>query len=101
MGDKAEIHAEGAKLIGYHGDERPERAHVIIGSSQLDSASNDIGSAPGAGGCFRAILSESGLGFQGHNGRWLPGSPSWQALSCAAQRAKLGWRTLLSAKERF
>jgi len=73
MGYKVEIHAAGAKLIGYRGDERPERAHVIIIIWQLDSASNDIGFARGADGCLRAILSESGLGFQGHNGRWLPG----------------------------
>jgi hypothetical protein len=31
MGYKVEIHAGGAKLIDYHGDERPERSHVIIG----------------------------------------------------------------------
>jgi len=30
MGYRIEVHAEGAPLIGYHGDERPERAHVII-----------------------------------------------------------------------
>jgi hypothetical protein len=35
------------KLIGYHGDERPERAQVIIRRSQLDSESNDIGFARG------------------------------------------------------
>jgi len=30
MGYRVEVHPNGAPLIGYHGDERPERAHVII-----------------------------------------------------------------------
>src|SRR5947209_15295858 len=43
MGYKVEVHANGAALGGYHGDERRETAHVIIRRAQLDSASNDIG----------------------------------------------------------
>lgn len=58
MGYRIEVHAEGAPLIGYHGDERPERAHVIIRRAQLDNASNDIGFVRGTDGRFRAILSE-------------------------------------------
>src|SRR5215467_4029941 len=58
MGYRVEVHAEGVPLIGYHGDERPERAHVIIRRAQLDSASNDIGFVRGTDGRFRAILSE-------------------------------------------
>lgn len=58
MGYRIEVHAKGAPLIGYHGDERPERAHVIIRRAQLDSASNDIGFVRGTDGRFRAILSE-------------------------------------------
>jgi len=30
MGYLVEVHPNGAALIGYHGDERPERANVII-----------------------------------------------------------------------
>jgi hypothetical protein len=70
MGYKVELHAEDAKLIGYHGDERPERAHVIIRRSQLDSASNDIGFARGADGRFRAILSEYDRSI-GYDDQWL------------------------------
>ena len=47
MGYKVEVHADGAALVGYHGDERREKAHVIIRRAQLDSASNDIGFARG------------------------------------------------------
>src|SRR5258708_20973238 len=58
MGYKVEVHAAGAGLVGYHGDVRHEKAHVIIRRAQLDSASNDIGFARGADGRFRALLSE-------------------------------------------
>ena len=70
MGYKVEVHAEGAALIGYHGDERPERAHVIIRRAQLDSASNDIGFVRGTDGRFRAILSEYDRSI-GYDDRWL------------------------------
>jgi hypothetical protein len=70
MGYKVELHAEGATLIGYHGDERPERAHVIIRRSQLDSASNDIGFARSADGRYRAILSEYDRSI-GYDDQWL------------------------------
>jgi hypothetical protein len=42
MGYKVEVHADGAPLVGYHGDERCETAHFIIRRSQLNSASNDM-----------------------------------------------------------
>ena len=70
LGYKAEVHPEGSPLVGYHGDERPERAHVIIRRAQLDSASNDIGFARGADGRYRAILSEYDRSI-GYNDQWL------------------------------
>ena len=70
MGYRVEIHHEGAHLVGYHGDERPERAHVIIRRAQLDSASNDIGFARGPDGRFRAILSEYDRSI-GYGDQWL------------------------------
>jgi hypothetical protein len=70
MGYRVEVHPNGAPLIGYHGDERPERAHVIIRRVQLDSASNDIGFVRGTDGRFRAILSEYDRGI-GYDDRWL------------------------------
>jgi hypothetical protein len=70
MGYTVEVHSEGAPLIGYHGDERPERAHVVIRRAQLDSASNDIGFARGADGRFRAILSEYDRSI-GYDAQWL------------------------------
>ena len=70
MGYTAEVHHQSAPLIGYHGDERPERAHVIIRRAQLDSASNDIGFVRGADGRFRAILSEYDRSI-GYDAQWL------------------------------
>ena len=70
MGYTVEVHPEGAPLIGYHGDERSERAHVIIRRAQLDSASNDIGFLRGADGRFRAILSEYDRSI-GYDPQWL------------------------------
>jgi hypothetical protein len=70
MGYMAEVHPEGVALFGYRGDERPERAHVIIRRAQLDSASNDVGFAHGADGRFRAILSEYDRGI-GYDEKWL------------------------------
>ena len=70
MGYQVEVHAESAPLVGYHGDERPERAHVIIRRAQLDSASNDIGFVRGADGRFRAILSEYDRSI-GYDAQWL------------------------------
>ena len=58
LGYPVEIHGQPAPLFGYHGDERPERAHIIIRREYLDSASNDIGFFRGPDGHFRAILSE-------------------------------------------
>ena len=70
MGYRVETHPEGAALIGYHGDERPERAEVIIRRAQLDSASNDIGFAREKDGRFRAIVSEYDRSI-GYDDKWL------------------------------
>ena len=58
LGYAPEVCREGAALYGYQGDERPERAHVVIRRNQLDSASNDIGFRRDADGVYRAIVSE-------------------------------------------
>jgi hypothetical protein len=52
------------------GDQRAERAHVIIPRGQLDSASNEIGFARDKGGVFQAVVSEYDRGI-GFNDAWL------------------------------
>ena len=65
MGYKPEVHKNGAALVGYRGDERPEKAHIIIRRRQLDSASNDIGFVRDTSGQYRAVVSDydRGIGF--------------------------------------
>lgn len=65
LGYSPEVAHEGASLYGYLGDERPEKAHIIIRRRQLNSASNDIGFARDANGVYRALISEydRGIGF--------------------------------------
>jgi hypothetical protein len=65
LGYNPEVCREGRALVGYLGDERAERAQIIIPRRQLDSASNDIGFARDASGVYRALISEydRGIGF--------------------------------------
>jgi hypothetical protein len=70
LGYKPEVHKGGAALYGYMGDERRERANVIIRRSQLDSASNDIGFARDESGQFRAVISDYDRGI-GFNDGWI------------------------------
>lgn len=70
LGYEPEVCREGRALIGYVGDERPERAQIIIRRSQLDSASNDIGFARDESGVYRAIISDYDREI-GFNDAWL------------------------------
>ena len=70
LGYEPEVCPEGRPLVGYVGDQRAERAHVIIPRGQLDSASNEIGFARDNGGVFQAVVSEYDRGI-GFNDAWL------------------------------
>jgi hypothetical protein len=70
LGYIPEVSREGLSLIGYLGDERPEKAHIVIRRRQLDSASNDIGFVRDASGVYRALISEYDRGI-GFNDAWL------------------------------
>jgi hypothetical protein len=70
LGYTPEVCPEGSALFGYRGDERPERAHVVIRRRQLDSASNDIGFRRDKSGVYRAIVSEYDCGI-GFDDAWL------------------------------
>jgi hypothetical protein len=59
MGYQPEHVPEGGRnLVGYHGDERPERAHVIIPRSQLSSSANDVGWERQPDGSYAAHISQ-------------------------------------------
>ena len=70
LGYEPEVCPEGRPLVGYVGDQRAERAHVIIPRGQLDSASNEIGFARDDGGVFQAVVSEYDRSI-GFNDAWL------------------------------
>ena len=70
LGYKAEVHADGAALVGYEGRERPERAQVIIRRVEIGPASNDIGFVRRPDGTFGAVLSEYDRGI-GFDEKWL------------------------------
>ena len=65
LGYEPEVCREGKALVGYMGDERAERAQIIIRRRHLHLASNDIGFARDDNGTYRAIISEydRGIGF--------------------------------------
>jgi hypothetical protein len=60
----------GDPLTGYQGDQRQDRAHVIIPRQQIGGASNDIGFRRGTDGTFRAVISEFDKGC-GRDDQWL------------------------------
>ena len=89
LGYAPEVCRQGTPLFGYQGDERPERAHVVIRRNQLDSASNDIGFRRDANGVYRAIVSEYDrrLGFDGAwLGRVAPAYKERQAMAASKAR---------------
>lgn len=58
MGYAPEIHEQPQALYGYHGDEREEKAHVIIRRKQLGAGYNDVGYRQEANGQWTEILSD-------------------------------------------
>lgn len=43
MGYKPKIHKNAQPLYGYQGDEREQKAHIILPRSQVGGSSNDVG----------------------------------------------------------
>jgi predicted RNA binding protein YcfA (HicA-like mRNA interferase family) len=55
---QVEIHGNPVPLYGYMGDQRPERANVVVRRKHISNASNDIGFVKSENGTYRAIVSE-------------------------------------------
>jgi len=55
---QVEVHAHPTALIGYHGDVRAQRAHVIVRRKFLTGASNDLGFVREEDGRYSCIISE-------------------------------------------
>lgn len=53
-----EIHEQAVPLYGYQGDERPQRAHIVIRRQHVGQAANDVGWERLPDGTYRAWISE-------------------------------------------
>ena len=53
-----EVHGEAVPLYGYQGDERPQRAHIVIRREHVGQAANDVGWECMPDGTYRAWISE-------------------------------------------
>jgi len=56
--NKIEIHENAVELHGYRGDERIQKAHIIIRKRYLSSASNDIGFEKKEDGTYKVWVSD-------------------------------------------
>ncbi len=56
--EQIEIHAEAVPLFGYRGDQRAQRAHLVIRRQHVGPAANDVGWERQADGTYRAWVSE-------------------------------------------
>lgn len=56
--NQIEVHDTAQHLYGYHGDERPETANVVIRRKNIGSASNDVGFKLKEDGTYEAIISD-------------------------------------------
>jgi hypothetical protein len=53
-----EVHAEPQPLVGWLGDNRKNRAHIIVRKAEIGFVSNDIGFLQTPSGYFRAQISD-------------------------------------------
>jgi len=56
--NQIEVHQAAVPLFGYRGDERPQRAHVVIRRQHVGPAANDVGWERQPDGTFRVWISE-------------------------------------------
>lgn len=53
-----EVHEEAVPLFGYKGDERSQKAHIVIRRQHVGQAANDVGWERLPDGTYRAWISE-------------------------------------------
>lgn len=68
MGYEPTRHPEPVHLHGYHGDTRPDLAHIVVPRSQIGSSANDIGFLK-VNGVYRAVISQ--YDQHKHNATWM------------------------------
>lgn len=63
-----EVHAERQSLYGFRGDVRPQKAHIIIRRSKVQSGANDLGLEKRADGSWVLHVSEYDRNY--YNSEW-------------------------------
>ena len=58
-----ERHAEPTGLYGYHGDLRPEKAHIIVRRASIGAAANDVGYLRTGAGQYVEVVSQNERGW--------------------------------------
>lgn len=66
---EVEVHEHAQPLFGYQGDQRRDRAHVIVRRAHVGRLSNDLGFLRQDNGRFLAVISE--FDRAKHNEAWL------------------------------
>lgn len=96
---KIERHDVASFLYGYHGDRRPQKAHVVIRRQHIGSASNDIGFERQANGTYVAHISEYDQRI-GYGDKWVKKvKQAYAAEKILKEAKKKGIRTLKTQKD--
>lgn len=66
LGYQPEVHENAVPLHGFRGDQRKQKAHIVLPKSQVGSASNDIGFEK-VGGKYIMRISEFDIGAKRFN----------------------------------
>lgn len=68
---KVEVHREAQALYGYQGDERAQKAHIIIRQQHVGRAANDLGFERQADGKYRVWVSEYDRKYNKYDNAWM------------------------------
>lgn len=65
---EVEVHELPQNLVGYHGDMRQQKAHIIVRRKHISSSANDLGFLKNSDGTYTQIVSDFDSGK--HNAEW-------------------------------
>jgi len=97
--NQIEVHDVAQNLIGYQGDKRKQKAHVIIRKRYVGSAANDIGFEKMPDGRFKSHISEYDSGK--YNTTWQKKLYTYYGVEVAKAEAEtLGYQVLEDTDEK-
>jgi len=68
---KVEVHKEAEPLYGYQGDERAQKAHIIIRQQHVGRAANDLGFERQTDGKYRVWVSDYDKRYNKYDDAWM------------------------------